>query len=285
MRLCRFDDDRLGLVEDDAVANVTAALEVLPEMRWPLPHGDLLVEHLGAVAARVRDIAGTAPRVPLASVALKSPVANPSKIIAAPLNYRKHIEESEADPTLSYGREVSAIDRLGLFLKANTSLVGSGEGVALPPLERRMDYEVELAAIIGREGYRVPRAEARDYVAGYAVGLDMSIRGTEDRSWRKSFDSATVLGPWLVTADEIEDPDDLDLSIAVNGETRQASNTRAMIFDLARLIEYASSTYHLYPGDILLTGTPEGVGPVHPGDTMVATIERIGTMTVAVRAA
>ena len=172
-----------------------------------------------------------------------------------------------------------------MFLKSASSLVGAGEGVALPPLDRRMDHEVELAAVIGREAYRVTRDRALAHVAGYAVGLDMSIRGTEDRSWRKSFDSATVLGPCLVTADEVGDPGDLDLSLAVNGATRQASNTRHLIFDLPRLIEYASATYRLYPGDVILTGTPEGVGPVSPGDVMSAEVERVGQMTVAVRAA
>ena len=157
--------------------------------------------------------------------------------------------------------------------------------MALPALERRIDHEVELAVVIGREAFRVRREEALGHVAGYAAGLDMSVRGTEDRSWRKSFDSATVLGPWLVTADELGDPGDLDLTLEVNGEVRQASSTRHLIFDVARLIEYASATYRLYPGDVILTGTPEGVGPVGQGDVMRAEVERIGAMAVRVRAA
>jgi 2-keto-4-pentenoate hydratase/2-oxohepta-3-ene-1,7-dioic acid hydratase in catechol pathway len=123
------------------------------------------------------------------------------------------------------------------------------------------------------------------YVAGYSIALDITIRGTEDRSFRKSPDSYAVLGPWLVTRDEISNPDDLDLSISVNGEVRQNSNTKYMILGPAELIELASSFYTLYPGDIISTGTPEGVSPIVPGDTVVATVEKIGTMEVKVRAA
>ena len=113
----------------------------------------------------------------------------------------------------------------------------------------------------------------------------MTIRGTEDRSLRKSPDSYTVLGPWLVTADEIPDPGKLDLSISVNGQQRQAANTRDLILPVPKLIEWASSFYTLHPGDVLLTGTPQGVGPVQPGDVMLASLERVGEMRVEVSAA
>jgi 2-keto-4-pentenoate hydratase/2-oxohepta-3-ene-1,7-dioic acid hydratase in catechol pathway len=138
---------------------------------------------------------------------------------------------------------------------------------------------------MGKKGNNISRAEALNYVAGYAIALDITIRGTEDRSFRKSPDSYTVLGPWLVTADEIPNPGDLNLGISVNGEVRQRSNTKYLILGVAELIELASSFYTLYPGDIISTGTPEGVSPIVPGDQVVATIEKIGTMTVAVRAA
>jgi 2-keto-4-pentenoate hydratase/2-oxohepta-3-ene-1,7-dioic acid hydratase in catechol pathway len=113
----------------------------------------------------------------------------------------------------------------------------------------------------------------------------MTVRGVEDRSMRKACDGYSVLGPWLVTADEIDDPDALELSISVNGEARQRSTTGDQIFDCRRLIEYATSFYTLYPGDVIMTGTPEGVGPVRPGDVMHCEIERIGAMDVVVRAA
>lgn len=285
MKLCRFDDNRLGLVEGGEVLDVSGALEVLPALRYPVPPGDLLIAHLDEVAARARALAAKAPRRPLAAVRLLSPVANPPKIIGAPVNYLKHQAEATADRSISFGREVKTIDEYGLFLKASTSLVGPGEGVALRFTERRNDHEVELAVVIGKGGDRIPRARAMDYIAGYAIGLDMTVRGTEDRSQRKSIDSYSVLGPWLVTKDEIEDPGNLALSIAVNGEPRQKSSTRFLIFDVPKLIEYASSFYALHPGDVIMTGTPEGVGPVKPGDVMHCEVEGVGAMEVRVRAA
>jgi 2-keto-4-pentenoate hydratase/2-oxohepta-3-ene-1,7-dioic acid hydratase in catechol pathway len=131
----------------------------------------------------------------------------------------------------------------------------------------------------------VSRQDALGHVAGYAIGLDITIRGPEERSLRKSPDSYAVLGPWLVTPDEIANPGDLDVRITVNGEERQNSNTRYLILGVAELIEYASSFYTLYPGDIIITGTPEGVSPIQPGDVISAYVERIGTMEVKVRAA
>jgi len=110
----------------------------------------------------------------------------------------------------------------------------------------------------------------------------MSVRGPEDRSWRKSYDTFSVLGPWLVTPDEIGDSGKLDLSLTVNDEPRQSSNTRALIFDIPKLIVYASQAYRLYPGDVIMTGTPEGVGPVAPGDVMACLVENIGSMRVTV---
>ncbi|MCZ6763438.1 MAG: fumarylacetoacetate hydrolase family protein, partial [Alphaproteobacteria bacterium] len=160
---------------------------------------------------------------------------------------------------------------------------GAGEGMDVIFPERRSDHEVELALIIGRRASNVSQADALDVVAGYCIGLDMSVRGTEDRSMRKSADGYTVLGPWLVTPDEVPDPQKLDFWIKVNGETRQSSNTGLMTVPIDELIALASRWYTLYPGDVILTGTPEGVGPVVSGDVMEAHIESVGTMTVAVR--
>jgi len=284
MKLCRFDGNRLGVVEGEVLRDVTAVTDALPALRWPLPPGDLLIAQLPALLPRIADLATTAPVVPLAGVRLDSPVANPNKIIAAPVNYHKHIEESRADPGIHFGSDVKAIDHYGLFLKANSSLVGPSAGVPITRPDRRTDHEIELAVIIGQGGYRIPEERALAHVAGYAIGLDMTIRGTEDRSYRKSFDGFTVLGPWLVTPEEVPDPDNLDVRLEVGGEVRQQSNTRHLIFGVRKLIAFASAAYTLFPGDILFTGTPEGVGPVKPGDVMRCWIERIGEMTVAVRA-
>jgi 2-keto-4-pentenoate hydratase/2-oxohepta-3-ene-1,7-dioic acid hydratase in catechol pathway len=285
MRLCRFDDDRLGVVTGEEVRDVTPVVERLPARRWPFPKGDPLIAALDELKPAIAAEAKRAPVHPLAQVKLLSPVANPSKIVAAPVNYRRHLEEARADAQIHFQKQVEEIQKIGLFLKATSALVGPSEGVALRHLDRRNDHEVELALVIGKPADRVRAADWARYVAGYAIGLDMTIRGPEERSLRKSVDSYCVVGPWLVTADEIADPTQLTLSIAVNGEPRQKANTRDLVLGLGTLVELASSFYTLLPGDIILTGTPEGVGPVRPGDVMEAAIDGIGTMRVAVRAA
>lgn len=286
MRVCRFGDGRLGIVEGDCVRDVTAALDVLPGYRYPLPEHDVLIAHLDQVLARARGIMAQAPTVALEGLPLLSPVANPGKLVAAPVNYHKHLDEVRGDAALHHNNpgHTLTIHNAGLFLKATSSLVGPGQGVEIRRDDRRTDHEVELAFVIGRTASRVSRADALQYVAGYGIGLDITIRGSEDRSFRKSADTYSVFGPWLVTADEIPDPGALDLQLAVNGEIRQRSNTRHLILGVAELIELASSFYTLHPGDIVFTGTPEGVSPIEPGDAIEATIERIGSMRVGVRA-
>lgn len=285
MRLARFDDNRLGLVDGDCVRDVSAALDVVPTARYPLPPHDLLVANLDAVLDRARGLAETAAVVPLTEVTLRSPVANPGKVVAAPVNYQKHLDEVLGDRSLHHDNAVSTIHRAGLFLKAASSVVGAGDGIALQMLDRRSDHEIELAVVVGKLARRVTRDEALAHVAGYCIGLDITIRGSEERSLRKSVDTYTVLGPWLVTTDDVGSPDNLDLRLSVNGQERQSSNTQFLIKTVAELIEFASSFYTLHPGDVLMTGTPEGVAPIYPGDTIEATISRIGTMRVGVRAA
>jgi 2,4-didehydro-3-deoxy-L-rhamnonate hydrolase len=283
MRLCRFADNRLGLIEDDRVKDVSAALDVLPPARYPLPGYDLMVAHLTELRAAVEAISGAAKPVPLSECALLSPIANPGKIVAAPVNYKKHLEEARADPAVHHQNQVAEIQRVGLFLKATSSVVGPSQGIAVRHPDRRTDHEVELAAVIGRKADRVSRDQALGHIAGYCIGLDITVRGPEERSLRKSIDGYTVLGPALVTSDDIADPANLDLALTVNGEPRQAANTRDLIIDIADLIVFASSFYTLMPGDVILTGTPAGVGPIVPGDTISASISEIGAMQVKVR--
>jgi 2-keto-4-pentenoate hydratase/2-oxohepta-3-ene-1,7-dioic acid hydratase in catechol pathway len=286
MKFCRFGDGRLGLVEGNIVRDVTAALDVLPRYGYPLPQHDIFIANLEVVVTRARAVANDAPALPLDGLTLLSPVANPGKIIAAPVNYQKHLNEVRDNPQLHGNNpgNTFTIQTAGLFLKATSSLVGPGQGIVVRCTKRRTDHEVELAVVIGRTASRVKRDEALSYVAGYSIGLDISIRGSEDRSFRKSPDSYSVLGPWLVTADEIPDPGVLDLQLTVNEELRQHSNTKYMILGVPELIELASAFYTLQPGDLLFTGTPEGVSPIQAGDRIVATIDTIGTMTVATRA-
>jgi 2-keto-4-pentenoate hydratase/2-oxohepta-3-ene-1,7-dioic acid hydratase in catechol pathway len=282
MKICRFDDNRLGLVEGDEILDVSEALAAIPPQKWPLRHGDALIANLPAVIERAKALAPRAARRRLAEVSLRAPLANPSKIVNAPINYQAHIDEAKKDQGIAHGRDIKTIADWGLFLKAPSSLIGPGEPIRLRFAERRNDHEVELAVVIGREANRVSRSRALDYVCGYSIGLDMTLRGPELPSFRKSIDTYSVLGPWLVTSDEIADPNALDLWLTVNGETRQASNTRRMVYDVPRLIEYATSFYTLHPGDLIFSGTPEGVGPVKPGDEIRAGIQGIGELSIRV---
>ena len=278
MKLCRFDKDRLGIVQDDEVLDVSKALAVIPQQSWPIAQGDPLILNFRRVLAAAKKLAPKAKRRKLDKVKLLSPVANPSKIIGAPINYDDHIAESIKDPGIAQGRTniQKGIGDWGLFLKANSSLIGFGEEIRLRWPERRNDHEVELALVIGRRGNKIPREKALEYVCAYSIGLDMTVRGPELQCFRKSIDTYSVLGPWLATADEIGDPNDLDLSIRVNGELRQNSNTKYLVYDVERLIEFASAMYTLHPGDIIMTGTPAGVSPVKPGDVLHAYVEGVG---------
>jgi 2-keto-4-pentenoate hydratase/2-oxohepta-3-ene-1,7-dioic acid hydratase in catechol pathway len=284
MKICRFDKDRLGLVQGDEVLDVTRALDAIPAQRWPLSQGDPFILHFKRVLAAAKKLAPRAKRKPLSKIKLLSPVANPGKIIAAPINYNDHIAESIKDPGIAHGRTniQKGIGDWGLFLKAGSSLIGFGEEIRLRWPERRNDHEVELALVIGKRGNKIPREQALSHVCAYAIGLDMTVRGPELQCFRKSIDTYSVLGPWLVTADEIGDPNHLDLSITVNGEMRQSSNTRYLVYDIERLIEFGSSMYTLYPGDIIMTGTPAGVSPVKPGDTLHARVEGVGEADIRI---
>jgi 2-keto-4-pentenoate hydratase/2-oxohepta-3-ene-1,7-dioic acid hydratase in catechol pathway len=288
MRICRFDDDRLGVVIGGHVHDVSAAQD---EIRASAPYammGDAVIAALPAWRTRLEGMAAAAPGKPLSQVQLLAPVARPSKVMAAPTNYRKHIEEMRAvreSQAAAPSRFPSDIGQAGIFLKANSALVGPSEGIKLRFPDRRNDHEVELVLVIGRQGSDIPRDQALDYVAGYCLGLDMTVRGPEDRSFRKSCDGYAVLGPWMATADEIENPDDVPLSLSVNDQLRQSTSTRDLIYDVRRLIEFASSFYTLHPGDIYYTGTPDGVGPVKPGDWIRATSAApLGELRVQVRA-
>lgn len=284
MRICRFGDNRLGLVIGDEIADVTAITGRLPQIRWPLPREDMFIARLDELRPELERLSTGAPRKKLSEVRLLSPVANPGKIIGAPVNYLLHLDEARVDAGINFGSDVKTIDQYGLFLKATSSLVGPSEGVVAERTDRRTDHEIELALVIGKGGRNILREDALSHVAGYTIGLDMTIRGTEDRSYRKSLDTFTVLGPWLVTANEFGDPAGVDFELSIGGTIRQKSNTRDLIFDVPKLISYASDAYRLDPGDVILTGTPEGVAPVEPGDVMECRIDGIGAMTVSVRA-
>lgn len=284
MKICRFrprggpdasaGGARLGLVEKDEVLDISAALSGLPAQRWPVPPGDLMVANLDLLRPSFLRAAESAERFALREVALLNPVPNASKIVCGVGNYPEHVAATGRQPT-----------EHGLFFKAPSSAVGASEGVELRRPDRVTVHETELAIVIGRSGTNISAEAAHDYVAGYTIGLDMTMRGQEAYSYLKSFDTYAVIGPWLVTKDEIPDPDSLDITMHVDGELRQAENTGRMILGTSQLIEFASSIMTLHPGDILMTGNPKGASQIHPHDRMIAEISMIGRMEVAIRSA
>ena len=212
----------------------------------------------------------TGQRYPLAEVRLLAPVL-PSKVVAVGKNYAEHVREM--------GSEVPA-DPV-LFLKPSTSVTGPNDRIAYPvKLTDRVDYEGELAVIIGRLCRDVPKERAYDVIFGYTCANDVTARDLQlkDGQWTraKGFDTFCPLGPWMETA---TDPSDLGITTAVNGEVRQHARTRELLWDVPSLIEYVSAVMTLLPGDVLLTGTPEGVGPLTDGDEVSVTVESIGTLT------
>lgn len=285
MNICWYDQHQLGVVADGRVYAVGGALAALPAARYPAAPGDLLIANLATVRAAIERLLPNAPSKPVGEVRFLSPVANPGKIIGVPVNYADHVAEANADQATFTDRYKGPIREQGLFLKAASALVGPSEGVALRFPERLSHHEMELGVVIGKTAANVSQEDALSYVAGYAIALDMTVRGPEDRSLRKSIDSYAVLGPWLATADAIGDAQRLDISLSVNGALRQRASTAEMIIGIAEQIAWASSYYTLHPGDIIMSGTCAGVGPVLPGDVIDCAIEHIGAMRVAVRAA
>ncbi len=212
---------------------------------------------------------------------LRAPIPRPGKIVALGLNYALHVKES----SLSKPKEPV------IFMKAGSSVIGPDEPIRIPRGLGRMDHEVELAVVIGKRATAVSKRNAYDYIAGYTICNDVTARSlqTQDINNRypwfrtKSFDTFTPLGPYIVTPDEIRPPVRLNVECRVNGKLRQKSNTRHLLFDIPTIIEYVSRTITLEPGDIISTGTPEGIGRITHGDRVVCRVDRIGELKNPVR--
>ena len=211
----------------------------------------------------------TEATLPLSSVRLLAPV-EPSKIICIGRNYVAHAKEQNA--------EVPEVPLL--FLKPPSSIIGSGEKILLPPQSNQVDHEAELVVVIGRRGRWIQPEDALGYVLGYCAGNDVTARDLQrkDGQWTrgKGFDTFCPLGPWIET--DFADADAI-VSCHVNGEMRQMASTRDMVFSVKQLIAYISSVMTLEPGDLIYTGTPAGIGPLHDGDTVTVTVEGIGELT------
>jgi 2-keto-4-pentenoate hydratase/2-oxohepta-3-ene-1,7-dioic acid hydratase in catechol pathway len=284
MKLAVFDDNRVGLVENDDIYDVTDVVAGVSDS-WPPVFMSRLIADWSNALPRLMESRRRAIARSLKSVTLQPPVPFPGNIVAAPANYRKHVGEL-GDRSIS--KTGHSANELGFFLKATSSLTGAGQEIRLPRgSTRRFDHESELAVIIGRRARNVPHSKALDHVFGYSCLVDVTMRlepgaPAEERPMRKSFDTFAPLGPWIVTADEIPDPQALRNRLWVNSELRQDANTRDMTVGVSALIEIVSSVMTLNPGDIIATGTPAGVGPIKSGDVLRIEIENVGDMTLAI---
>ncbi|THF77577.1 fumarylacetoacetate hydrolase family protein [Cohnella fermenti] len=298
MRLLNFEENgtyKLGvhIGDEESVLDVAAALAVrgnksesagIPAtVQQVIEGGDAALTALEAFVAAATDASDRDNYMKQQSSLNLGPcVTHPNKIICVGLNYRKHAEETNAE------LPVYPI----LFNKFNNTLASHGEEIPLPKVSSKVDYEAELVIVIGKTAKYVPKEEALDYVFGYCNVNDLSARDLQLRTQQwlagKSCDKFSPLGPYLVTADEVGDPNRLSIKCTVNGEVRQLSNTSDMIFDCAELVSYISECMTLVPGDLILTGTPEGVVLGYPperqvylkaGDTVSIEIEKLGTLT------
>jgi len=296
MKLLSFkgkDGDRVGILTDNGIVDFSAGFQVFSliekEAFCPVITDILyLIENDLFDADMFREVLEFLNRHNLldryliqGKAKLNPPFRKPSKIIALGLNYASHAEES--------GRE--APKEPVIFCKTSTSIIGPEDKVVIKPGIGRIDPEVELAVIIGKRAKNVSKEDASNFIAGYTVLNDISARDMQSADFAlrnpwfrsKSMDTFCPFGPYIVLPDEISPLDELDLELKVNGETRQKSNTRQLIFKIPDLIEYISGLMTLEPGDIISTGTPEGIAPIHPGDVVEATVEKVGTLINYIR--
>lgn len=293
MKLAIFDDHRLGVVTADGdgdgrLVDVTAALP------WPYDPDPVtagwwrrLCRDLPSVRGDLERAAKDGPATPLDAVRLRAPALNPSKIVAAASNYADHVAEMHGVQERTLGRVESWMMNFDIFLKAPSAISGPADDIVPPPAVLAAGHEIhhesELVVVIGTGGKDIPEPSALDHVAGYTIGLDMTVRSEGDRSRRKSYDTFSPLGPYLVTADEVGDPAGLEILLSVNGAERQHVHTSTMVTKVPAIVAYASSVMTLLPGDLIFTGAPPGVGPIHPGDELITSITHIGEMHLHVR--
>lgn len=291
MKILRFSTgerpENIGILLEDGVLNFTEAYQayqLLTQGTCSCPihsPAELMEKGLFQVETFVQVLDflnnhGMMERFVAKDYRVLSPIARPSKILALGRNYVAHAKE------LGHPVPTEPV----FFSKLNSAVIGPDDPVIHWKTLTRVDHEVELAIVIGKQGFRIPKSEALSYVAGYTIVNDVTARDmqTEDLSisnpWTRSkgFDTFCPIGPWIVLPDELSDPSNLDLEMRVNGEVRQKDNTRNMLFDVPTIISYLSEHCTLLPGDIIPTGTPEGISPVHPGDVMECIIEKIGVL-------
>lgn len=276
MRLALFDANRLGII-DKTGSNIADATALLPEHSDGLGAGFWvrLCRDFEELQPRLREFAESASFRPLTEVTLRAPALNPTKVVAAAGNYTAHIEEM-LGPKVDDWRS-----QFDVFLKAPSSITGPGE-VTLPDVEGEIHYECELAFVIGKQGSKISEAEALQYVRGWTILLDITLRGVGDRSRRKSYDGFTPIGPWLTLPDEVPAWQDLEIDMKLNGVARQQVCAGDMIVPVPEIIQRASAVMTLFPGDVLSTGSPPGVGRIQRGDRIDANISGLGSLEVSI---
>ncbi|MET3508200.1 fumarylacetoacetate hydrolase family protein [Halalkalibacter oceani] len=276
MKIALFNEYKIGVVKEDCIYDITDLLNWDTEK--PQQSFVTLMKNFKDLKPRIESSLREGEHYALSNVRLRPPIPNPGKIVAAPVNYYLHQDEMNEQ----FNNAEYTIEKLGFFLKAPSSIIGPEEMIRLPFKDRRTDHEAELAFVVGKRAKDVPASEAHHYIFGYFALMDITVRGKEDRPWRKSFDTFTPIGPWVVTADEFGDPNSVGFKLWVGEELRQSANTKDLIYDCYKFFEAASAAMTLEPGDILTTGTPEGVGPITKGDTVRIQIDRIGEFSVSV---
>lgn len=291
MKICHFDGNQAGVVVGDQVHPVGEALVKAGHVRAGYTMREI-VEALGnqsAAMACARDAAQTAAPVALASVRLLASILDPPSLWAAASNYRDHQKEMQV---MSGGPDRSGLSKDDLmaefFLKPTSSIIGPGGTIVLPRMARHVDFECELCVVIGRTARKVSEAAALDHVFGYTMCWDISQRDPwgrnrqNTRNIRKGFDTFTALGPWIVTRDEIAEPQALTISVEQNGRPAMTAHTHDMICGVRDHIRFLSSIVTLRPGDLITTGTPAGVQKLAPGDRLRGRIDGIGVMDLEV---
>src|ERR1700704_83942 len=279
MKIANFNQGRIGIVEDTAIADISGVIGYDP-IAWP-PTGMLrFIAAFNHIRPRILEKLQTAERIPFAEAQFNCPVAWPNKVIAYPANYHAHIDEMKAGTGLISKFDASG---QGFFLKSNSSLSGPNDPIVLPALpDREIHHECELAIIIGKGGRSISLEQALEHVFGYSCLIDVVVRGKEERVMRKSFDSFCPMGPFITTADEVPRYGDIDLELRVNGELRQKANTRDLIVGVPEMVAMASSVMTLFPGDIIASGTPAGVGRLKANDRVEIRIAGVGEMKLDV---
>lgn len=273
MKILRFNDGRVGISDGIKVVDVSALCGVSTG-EWPPVGINRLIRDFDALRPQLERLLHQEAGLPIESVRMQTPVPWPNKLMAYPVNYHDHAREMAS-------RGLASVQ--GYFLKSSSSLVGPADSIELPALPgREVHHECEIALVIGRQGRQIEPEHALEHVFGYACLLDMTVRGREERVFRKSYDTFTPVGPWIVTADEVPDPEDIGMRLWVNDELRQQANTRDLIVDIRQMVAVASSVSTLYPGDLIATGTPAGVGPVRDGDVVTIEVEHVGRMSIPV---